>query len=100
MRVKAIDRIRALVRRGQYTLSQHLINHIADNEFERDDIEVSILTGELVKSQRDERGTALDRRKHTVRGWTRCGLPFETIGKIIEGADGKEYFVITGYQCR
>jgi hypothetical protein len=100
MGVTKIDKIRALVRGGRYTLSQHVIDHIADNEFGRDDIEVSILTGELVKSPRDEQGTAVDGRKHTVRGRTKCGLPFETVGKIIQGPDGNEYFVITGYEYR
>ena len=95
-----LERIRRLVLQGQWEPSSHVRQYIQDGEFELRDIEESIATGSITESQNDDVGTALDGRKHTIAGFDHCGLPFETVGKIVEGPEGNEYFVITAYQRR
>lgn len=92
--------IQRLVRGGAYQLSSHVLDKIANNDFTQDDIEVSVLSGNIVKSQRDDQEVALDGKKHTICGRTRSGLVFQTVGKIFEGVDGNQYFFITAYMYR
>lgn len=73
---------------------------IVNGEYDERDIVASILSGEIVKNQRDEQRTAVDGRKYTIVGDDRAGLAFATVGKIIATAEGKRYFLITAYQWR
>jgi hypothetical protein len=93
-----LRRIRNLVLKEQWEPSGHVRNYIEDGEFELRDIEVSIANGFISESQKDEIGTAVDGRKYTITGRDHCGLPFETVGKIVKGPEGKEYLVITAYR--
>lgn len=95
-----LERIQLLVLKGQWELSSHVLDYIQDGEFELRDVEGAILTGSITESQKDEVEVAVDGRKYTILGSDHCGLPFETVGKIVEGAKGNEYFVITAYQRR
>lgn len=87
-----------LILRGQWGVSSHVRDKIEDGEFELEDVETSLRSGRITASQKDERGVAVDGRKYTVSGRARCGLPLQTVGKIITGLDGEEYFVITAYR--
>ena len=97
-RDRRLERIQLLVLRGQWAVSSHVRDKIEDGEFELDDVEASLRSGRISESRKDERGVALDGRKYTIVGRARCGLPLQTVGKIIAGADGQEYFVITAYR--
>jgi hypothetical protein len=92
-----LDKIRKLVRCGSYELSDHVVDAIEANEFTVDDIEDSILSGRIVCRQKDEVNTAIDGYKYKIIGRTQSGMPLETIGKIQEGFDDNEYFLITAY---
>ncbi len=95
-----IAQVRRLVRQGKYSLSSHVFDELAQDEFTLSDVEYSVLLGRCVETQRDEQRVAVDGRKYTIRGRTSAGLPFETIGKIICGHDGNEYFFITAYEWK
>jgi DNA-binding transcriptional regulator YiaG len=91
-------RIQSLVRRGKWQVSEHVLLAIEDGDFELRDVELSLLHGVLTEDQADEVEAAIDGRKYTISGCDHCGLPFETVGKIVLKARGKLYFVITAYQ--
>ncbi len=92
------ERISLLVRSGQYHLSEHVVNEkIAPNDYLVEDIEDSILSGSIVKSERDEVGVSVDGKKYTILGQTRDGLSLYTVGKIVRDDEGELYFVITIY---
>ena len=71
---RVLDRIRALVRQGEYILSVHAENEMADDRFTEQDIEAAILNGRIARRERDRigrakyviEGTALDRRGMTA----------------------------------
>jgi hypothetical protein len=65
-----------------------------------DSVEHSILNAARITSQPDEKGAAVDGRKHTILGPDRAGLAFETVGKIMEGFEGEEYFIISAYEVK
>jgi hypothetical protein len=92
-----LERIQELVRRGAWQASVHVLDYLADGEFEVEDIECCIANGRVRKIDTDEVGAAVDGNKYVICGTDQSGLAFETVGKIIEGGDGKLYFVITAY---
>jgi hypothetical protein len=92
-------KIRTLILRDEYSLSKHVRDKIADGDFALEDIEDSILSGNIVETQRDESGTAIDGKKHKILGRLDNGVLFVTVGKLVwNDEDNCEYFVITGYE--
>jgi hypothetical protein len=61
---RIIDRIREKVRSGQYGLTFHAIDEMAEEGFEEADFEQAMLAGQIVRRQKDRLG----RRKYTVEG--------------------------------
>jgi len=90
-----LTRIRRLIRTKRWKLTGHALGDLADNLFERRDVESSILGGAITKSEPDELGVATDGLKHTIVGPSSANLPFVTTGKIVQGFDDIEYLVIT-----
>lgn len=78
---RILGQIRALVRRGEYVLSIHAENEMADDGLADQDLETAILNGRIVRRERDRigrpkyviEGTALD-----GRGVTAVAQPFQT----------------------
>jgi len=64
---RIIDRIRDKVRNGEYVLSFHAIDEMMDERFDEEDFEQAMMTGSIVRTQRDQPG----RRKYTVEGTAR-----------------------------
>ena len=60
--MRIIDRLREKVRSGAYVLSYHAIDEMRDDEFEEEDFEAAILSGRVIRVQKDR----LARRKYTV----------------------------------
>ncbi|MBL7219805.1 MAG: DUF4258 domain-containing protein [Phycisphaerae bacterium] len=87
--------IQTLVRFGDYEVSRHVYDYLEDGDFKLDDIENSILNGKLEKTQNDKKCESVNGKKYTIRGRCRNGLPFETVGKLMESDDGEYYFLIT-----
>ena len=84
---RIIDRIREKVRRGQYVLTFHAIDEMADEGFEESDFEHAVLTGRIARRQRDHRG----RRKYTLEGVTQDRRP---LGAVCRFSDTGELIVV------
>ena len=78
---RILGQVRALVRRGEYVLSIHAENEMADDGLTDQDLEAAILNGRIVRRERDRigrpkyviEGTALD-----GRGVTAVAQPLQT----------------------
>ena len=89
---RILRQIRALVRRGEYVLSVHAENEMADDGLTDQDLEAAILNGRIVRRERDRigrpkyviEGTAMD-----GRGLTAVAQPFQTRRLIL---------IITAYE--
>ena len=89
---RILRQIRALVRRGEYVLSVHAENEMADDCLTDQDLEAAILNGRIVRRERDPigrpkyvlEGTAMD-----GRGLTAVAQPFQTRQLIL---------IITAYE--
>lgn len=95
-----LDRIQRLVLLRRVRLSEHALIALQAGEFDMDSVEYSILNAARITSQADEKSAAVDGKKHTVLGPDRAGLAFETVGKIMEGFEGEEYFIISAYEVK
>jgi len=63
---RILAKIRALVRRGDYILSVHAENELADENQNEEDLEAAILNGEIIRRERDPVG----RPKYLIEGMT------------------------------
>ena len=61
---RLLQQIRSLVRQGNYVLSLHAQNEMANDRFTEEDLGGSILNGEIVRRQRDRIG----RPKYVIEG--------------------------------
>jgi hypothetical protein len=78
---RVLDKVRALVRQGEYVLSIHAENELADDLFTERDLETAILNGEIVRRQRDRIGRAIhiiERTANDRRGMTAVVQLLET----------------------
>lgn len=89
---RILRQIRALVRRGEYVLSVHAENEMADDGLTDQDLEAAILNGKIVRRERDRIG----RPKYVIegiamdgRGLTAVAQPFQTRQLIL---------IITAYE--
>ncbi len=73
------------------------MRRLQSGKIHEDDAIASIMNGCIRQARKDEMETSIDGRKYAIEGTDRAGLPFETIGKIIDGEEGREYFLITAY---
>ena len=61
---RILQQIQALVRQGEYLLSNHAENELDDDGFSDEDLETAILNGKIVKRERDNIG----RPKYVIEG--------------------------------
>jgi hypothetical protein len=87
----SLERIRRKVRIGQYDMSGHAMEEMAEDGLDILDVENVILKGALVRTEKDDpRGT-----KYVIMGPALDGLtPVEVVGRIT--AIG-EFLIITVY---
>lgn len=91
MKQKILERIRDCIRIGRYELTLHANDEMVDDDLDILDIEYSILSGQMVKVERD----ALQDVKYTIHGIGRISeIPIGTVGRFT--ASGK-YRIITAY---
>ena len=89
---RIIDRIRSKIRDGHYVLTSHAIDEMAADELSEDEVEGSLLSGRIIRSQKDRLG----RRKYTVEGRTKEGRRVGTICRYSDS--GERIVVITVYE--
>ncbi|MGZ9188333.1 MAG: DUF4258 domain-containing protein [Candidatus Binatia bacterium] len=63
---RILAKIRALVKRGDYILSIHAENELADDKLNEQDLEAAILKGTITRRERDPIGRA----KYVIEGQT------------------------------
>lgn len=95
-----LKKIHCLVLRDRWRLASHVLDEIEVGEVALRDIEHAILSGKIIDVRRDELKVAVDGKKYLILGRAPSGLPLETVGKIIQGEDGLEYFLISVYARR
>lgn len=90
---RIIDRIREKVRNAQYVLTFHAIDEMTEEGFEEEDFEQAMMTGRIVRRQRDRLG----RRKYTVEG---VALDRRLLQAVCRFSDtGGSVVVITVYEA-
>jgi len=90
---RIIDRLREKVRSGEYILSYHAIDEMRDDEFEEEDFEAAIMSGRVVRRQKDRLG----RRKYTVEGRARDKRKLRAVCRFADASS--KLVVITIYDA-
>ena len=90
---RIIDRIRERVRSGQYGLTFHAIDEMAEEGFEEEDFEQAMLAGQIVRRQKDRLG----RGKYTVEGAALDRRPLRAVCRFSDTGDS--LVVITIYEA-
>ena len=77
--MSSVERIRQKVRLGQYDMSGHAMEEMAEDGLDVLDVENAVFKGALVRTEKDDpRGT-----KYVLRGLALDGLtPVETVGRF------------------
>lgn len=66
---RILQQLRALVRQGEYVLSVHAENEMAEDGFTEEDLEAAILNGRIVRRERNRVG----RLKYVIEGVAQDG---------------------------
>lgn len=80
---RTLERIRAAIRKGSYDMTVHAVEEMAEDELDMTDVEISIQSGRIMKTEKDDprgarqtiHGTGADRTTHvgTVGRFTGTG---------------------------
>lgn len=89
---RTLGRFRSLIRSGEYLLSIHALEEMAEDDVLTEDVENVILTGGIVERQVDR---ATRERKYVFLGRDLAGNPIGVVAKI--GAVGK-VVILTVYR--
>ena len=92
MRRRTLERIQQAVRDGNYDMTAHAVEEMAEDQLDIADVEAGILSGALVKTAKDDpRG-----KRYAVHGIGADGqTPVGTVGRFT-GAE--RYLIITVYE--
>ena len=80
---RILERIRALVKRGEYVVSIHAENELADDGLTDEDLEAAILNGRIVRRERDRIG----RSKYVIEGTALNGRGLTAVLSLFRLAD-------------
>ena len=89
---RLLDRIRVAVRSGDYDVTKHAVDEMAEDGLDIVDVETSILNGRIKKTEKDDpRGP-----RHTIYGVAANGVtPVGSAGRFTETG---RYLIITAYE--
>ena len=90
--------LRQLVSEDAVLVLPHAYQRIEENSFSLDDLLNSLLAGQIVDAEKDERKEAFDKKKYTVFGPGMSGNSIESVGKFVKDDDGKLFVLITCYE--
>jgi hypothetical protein len=88
---RVLNAMQKKVRGKQYVMSYHARKEMRDDDLSLDDVELSILTGEITERQRDR---ATVEWKYRINGMATDGQPVEVVAKF---APTGKLVVITVY---
>ena len=80
MSPRILAKIRALVEQGDYILSIHAENELADDNLTEQDLEAAILNGKIISRQRDRIG----RPKYLIEGTTLEGEGLTAVVQLFQ----------------
>lgn len=89
--------IRYLVAEQKYLVSQKVLDLIGEGYFELEDLENSILKGDVEKTEHDEYENSVGNKKYVIIGPDTCGALFYTVGKIVRLSGSRIYLVLTAH---
>ena len=91
---RIIERIREQIRLGQYDMTRHAQEEMAEDSLDIFDVEHAVLNGELIRKEKGEfRGT-----KYTIRG---KGINQQTvIGIVGRFTETGRFLIITVYEIK
>jgi len=89
---RILQQIRTLVRDGEYALSIHAENELADDDFTDEDLESAILNGEIVRRERDSIG----RPKYVIEGAVVDGRGLTAVTQLFQTR--QVVLIITAYE--
>jgi hypothetical protein len=92
MHRRKLQQIQALVRNGEYALSVHAENEMAEDGFTDQDLEASILNGVIVRRERDRIG----RPKYVIEGTALDGRGCTTVVQVFRTR--QLALIITAYE--
>jgi len=89
---RALERVRVAIRIAAYDMTAHALEALAEDELDVIDLETAILTGRLIKSEKDDpRGT-----RYTIHGVAADGTTrVAAVGRFTETG---RYLIITAYK--
>ncbi|MDI6736158.1 MAG: hypothetical protein QME42_08210 [bacterium] len=91
------EQILDLIKQKQIIFSEKARYQLDTGEFNTADLIHSILSGHVIKKERDE--LQVSRYKYTIVGKSISGKPLYSCGKIVELL-GKNYFILTFHEVR
>ena len=77
---RILAKIRALVKQGDYILSIHAENELADDNLNEQDLEAAILNGEIIRREKDRIG----RPKYLIEGTTLDGKGLTAVAQFFQ----------------
>ena len=89
---RILEQIRALVKQGEYVLSVHAENEMAEDRFTEEDIEAAIFNGSIVRRETDRVGRpkyVIEGKAQDGRGLTAVAQRFQTRRLVV---------IITAYE--
>lgn len=95
-----LDEIKRLVAEGSYHYGKKVREAIEEGFFDEEDLVHCILSATGIhKKEKDELKQAIHGMKYVILGRDTHGRPFYTVGKVVQGAEGKLYYYISAHQA-
>ena len=89
---RTLDRIRAAIRNAAYDMTIHAVKEMAEDELDLVEVEIAILNGRLIKTEKDDPRGA----RYTVHGMGADGAT--AVGTVGRFAGVDRYLIITAYR--
>ena len=89
---RILAKIRALVKQGDYVLSVHAENELADDNLNEQDLEAAILSGTIIRRERD----LIGRAKYVIEGRTRARKGLTAVVQLFQTR--QLVVIITAYE--
>ncbi len=94
-----LQEIKQLVADQRYRYSKKVRELVEEGFFDEEDMVHCILSAiRFYKTERDELDQGVHGMKYVILGKDTHGLPFYTVGKVMEVRNGRFYFYITAHQ--
>lgn len=91
---RILERIREIVRAGNYGLTIHALEELENDDLTDEDLEAILFSGQIVRRQRDEQTGDL---KYVIRGFCLAG---EAAFAVVKVAESKRILVLTVFLAR